>query len=160
MVPDVILARGEFGVMKQPLAAEASAYSYGAAHAISAGRYADEASAANRVEVFGKNVFGERFDWIGVAATYDRLVQVLDANLTTQAQTESRADALLRHAAIAAAAGEIAVRPNCGQELHDVIDVTDAAAALGAATRRVLGVHLRYRPDAGIYEQTLVLGAP
>jgi len=47
---------------------------------------------------------------------------------------------------------------NCGQELYDVIEVTDAVAGLSAAKRRVLGLALRYSAAAGTYEQRLRLG--
>lgn len=47
----------------------------------------------------------------------------------------------------------------CGQELYDVIEVTDPVTGLNAARRRVAGLELRYatgkRP---VYEQRIVLG--
>jgi hypothetical protein len=49
---------------------------------------------------------------------------------------------------------------NCGQELYDVIEVTDAVAGLSAAKRRVLGLDLRYSTGKrAIYEQRILLGA-
>ena len=49
---------------------------------------------------------------------------------------------------------------NCGQELYDVVEVTDAGAGLSAARRRVAGLAMRYstgkRP---VYEQRIALGA-
>ena len=151
MVPDVIFARGEFGLVKEALASEASAYSYGAAHAIRAGRYADE-TATTHAQVYGDGIFGERFDWPGVSARGATLVQVHDANVTTQTQAEDRADAVLRHAALAAATGEITVAVNCGQELYDVMDVTDAAAGLvsGEAPRAGHRPALRDRRAGGV----------
>ncbi len=160
MLDDVVYMRGEFAYLTEPVASAASVYTYGAGHPLLDGRYADEIAPVNRVQVFGKGVFGERFDWPGVQSVYDRLEQVLDANLTTVAQAETRADSVLRGAAIAAANGQITVPANCGQELYDVIDVTDAAAGLSAAKRRVLGIALRYSTgDAPAYEQRLTLGA-
>jgi len=53
------------------------------------------------------------------------------------------------------------VPPNCGQELYDVVAITDAPAGLSVAKRRVVGLGLRYvrgRP-APAYEQRLTLGA-
>ncbi len=160
MLDDVIFVRGEFAYLFEPVASAASVYSYGAGHALLDGRYADQIAPANRVQVFGKGVFGERFDWPGVQSVYDRLEQILDANLTTVAQVETRADAVLRGAAIAAAGGQITVPVNCGQEMYDVIDVTDAAAGLSAAKRRVLGIALRYATGAApAYQQRITLGA-
>jgi len=94
-----------------------------------------------------------------VEAVYDRLAQVHDLNLTTVAQAQDRGDALLRKAALAATDGEITVPVNCGQELYDVIEVTDAGAGLSAARRRVLAIDLRYATGARpAYQQRLGLG--
>ncbi len=159
MIPDVILVRGEFAFLKEPLATEASSYAYGTAHRIHSARYEDEAAPANRVQVHGAGVFAERFDWPGVQSGYDRLVEVLDANLTTQSQAEDRADAELRRAAIKAQTGEITVPVNCAQELYDVIEVTDPVAGLTAAKRRVLAIELRYATGVRpAYEQRMTLG--
>ena len=43
--------------------------------------------------------------------------------------------------------GEITVPVNCGQELHDVVEITDARAGLASARRRVVGMALDYRRD-------------
>src|SRR5436189_47748 len=40
--------------------------------------------------------------------------------------------------------GEITVPVNCGQELYDVVEVTDVGAGLSTARRRVLGIAMRY----------------
>lgn len=55
--------------------------------------------------------------------------------------------------------GVIIAPVNCGQQLYDVIDVTDARAGLSAARRRVLGLELVYRARRGEYFQRLRLGA-
>ena len=159
MLSDAIFVRGEFGYLTEPLATEATDYAYGTDHALLAGRYADLLPGANRVQVFGEGVFAEGFDWPGVESTYDLLEQVHDANLTTAGQANDRASAVLRHEAIGATGGEITVPVNCGQELYDVVEVTDAGAGLSAAKRRVLGLSLRYatgeRPE---YQQRITLG--
>jgi hypothetical protein len=159
-VPDAIFVRGEFAFLTEPLASEATDYAYGTNHALLAGRYADDTPATNRAQVFGDAVFGERFDWPAVQSTYDRLRQVDDRNLTRVAQAETRADAVLRASALAGTTGEITVPVNCGQELYDVIEVTDASAGLTAARRRVLGLALRYSTgERPAYEQRITLGA-
>jgi hypothetical protein len=54
--------------------------------------------------------------------------------------------------------GEITTPVNCGQELYDVVEVTDAAAGLSAAKRRVLGISLRYSTgERPVYEQRVTL---
>jgi hypothetical protein len=159
MVPDVIVVRGEFAYLTEPLATEAADYIYGTGHRVVSGRYAGEAAEATRAQVYGKGVFAERFDWPAVALVHDRLAQVLDANLTTVAQAEARADAVLRRAAMGAVDGEILVPVNCGQELYDVVEVTDAGAGISAAKRRVLGIALRCSAGARpAYEQRVRLG--
>ncbi len=164
-VPDVVFVRGEFAFLTEPLASEATDYAFGtqtgtADHALLAGRYADDTPPANRAQVFGNAVFGERFDWTGVQAVYDRLRQVDDRNLTTVAQAETRADTVLRAAAVAGMSGEITVPVNCGQELYDVIEVTDSGAGLSAARRRVVGLAMRYATgERPAYEQRISLVA-
>ena len=123
--------------------------------------YADDTPPANRAPVFGNAVFGARFDGTSVQTVYDRLRRVDDRNLTTVAQAESRADAVLRAAALAGMNGEITVPVNCGQELIDVVEVTDAGAGLSTARRRVLGIAMRYSTgDRPVYEQRITLAAP
>ncbi len=159
LVPDAIFVRGEFAFLTEPLASEATDYAYGTDHRIYAGRYADEPLEADRVQVFGSGVFAERFDWPAAASDYDRLRQVDDRNVATVAEAESRADYVLRAAAMAAAEGEITVPLNCGQELYDVVEVTDAPAGLASAKRRVTGLALRYSTgERPVYEQRIRLG--
>ncbi len=159
LLPDVIFLRGEFAFLTEPLATDAVDYAYGTDHALLRGRYLAGSPEANRAQVFGDGVFAERLDWPAVEAIYDRLAQVHDLNLTTVAQAEDPGDAVLRKASLTAEDGELVVPVNCGQELYDVIEVTDALAGLSAAKRRVLGIELRYATGAkAAYEQRLGLG--
>lgn len=160
MVPDVLFFRGHYGYIKNPLLDDQSVYSYGSEHAIAEGRYISVSPRANRVQVYGDEVLGESFDWIEVSQVYDRLQQVHDLNLDTVAKAEARADAELRHETIAGTGGQIVVPVNCGQELYDVIDITDERAGLTADKRRVLGLALRYstRGKNAHYEQQIRLG--
>ena len=49
---------------------------------------------------------------------------------------------------------------NCGQELYDVIEVTDAGAGLSAARRRVVAMAMRYSTGKrSVFEQDVTLGA-
>ena len=89
--------------------------------------------------------------------------QVFDLNLTTQTKTEDRADTTLRQETLAAAHGEVATPVNCGQELYDVVSITDAAAGLSDVDYRVIGIDLRYVRRSRArrspqYEQRLLLG--
>ena len=48
---------------------------------------------------------------------------------------------------------------NCGQQLYDVIDVTDVRAGLDSQKQRVMDMVLLYNPQRGEYHQRLWLGA-
>jgi len=161
MVPDVVFFRGHFAYIKNPQADETSAYSYGTEHAIFRGRYGSQRPQANRVQVFGDGPFVEAFGWDEIEDAYDRVRQVHDLNLDTVARAQDRADGELRHQEIASSGGEIVVPVNCGQELYDVISITDQSAALTDAQRRVLGLVMRYSAGGRVpvYEQRLSLGA-
>jgi hypothetical protein len=100
----------------------------------------------------------ENWDWEEVDLVYDRLAQVHDINLNTAAEAHARGEAMLRHAGIESEDGYIVVPLNCGQELYDVIDITDALAGLSAAKRRVLSLHHLYDTQKGIYTLKLGLG--
>ena len=47
---------------------------------------------------------------------------------------------------------------NCGQQLYDVIDITDVRAGLSAEKRRVLRMLLVFQPQKAEYSQRLWLG--
>lgn len=158
MVPDVLFFCGHYGYIKNPQASDASTYSYGGDHALWQGRYGYLSPAVNRVQVFGDGVLSEGFDWSGMAKLYDRLRQVHDLNLNTVEKAQKRAQAELRRQEFAAMDGEIVVPVNCGQELYDVIDITDSRAGLQGEKRRVLRLTLRYSAEEGRYEQRLGLG--
>ena len=111
-VPDVLLFQGHQGSLVEPQAWDATDYSYGTDHVILQGRYQSRAQEYNRIQVF------------------DRLLQVHDLNLDTSQKTQDRANATLREQLLASLDGEIAVPANCGQELYDVIEITDSTSAL------------------------------
>ena len=161
MVPDVMFFRGHFTYVKNPQADDASDYSYGTEHTILRGRYGSQRLQANRVQVFGDDPFVEAFQWDDIEDSYDRVRQVHDLNLDTVARAQDRADAEMRHQEIGSSSGEIVVPVNCGQELYDVISITDESAGLTDARRRVLGLSMRYSPGgrAPAYEQHLSLRA-
>lgn len=158
MVPDVLFFQGSCAYIKVPLASDASDYSYGTDHAILQGRYSTPAQSVNWAQVYGSGVLGESFAWEDLERVYDRLAQVHDLNLGTATKAEARGDALLRKETINADRGEIWVPVNCGAEILDVIDITDAMAGLSAAKRRVTGMTLQYSAEDGRYVQRLALG--
>ncbi len=163
-VPDVIFIEGNKAYLVNPQSNDGSVYSYGTEHAVIEGRYRDGALVANRVQVEGydtsqgKLLVVDSFNWEEVDRLYDRIRHVDDRNLSTTSQGYQRGAALLRKALINAVGGAVLVPVNCGQQLYDVIDVTDNCAGLAVAKRRVLGMTLVYRPQRGEYLQRLELG--
>jgi len=164
-VPDVLFIEGSKAYVVNPLSSDDSVYSYGQTHPIFEGRYRRGAWELNRVQVEGydqvndKPIVVDSFSWSQIARFYDRLNQLEDRNIDTVAKAEQRGEAYLREAEIESAAGTIRIPVNCGQQLYDVIDITDSRAGLSAEKKRVLGLILIYNPFRGEYEQRLSLGA-
>jgi hypothetical protein len=161
MVPDVVRVVGESASGIDPVAGQQVDYAYGIDHGILETRYRTGDIELDRVQVFGQGIMLDAFDWPGIGEVYDRLHQEQDLNLTTSDQAQGRADALLRKAAISSLTDELLVLVNCGQELYDVVTVTDPAMRLDAAPRRVLGMTLRYSRGSAAprYDMRLRLGA-
>ena len=160
-VPDVPFFRGNCGYIVNPQSSDSSVYSYGTNHAVLEAEYARHANQTNRVQVFGlpsSVAMTEDWYWDEIALVYDRLAQVHDINLDTEAEAHARGEALLRRSAIEALNGYIMVPMNCGQELYDVIDLTDALAGLSAAKRRVLSLYHLYDTQKGTYTLKIGLG--
>ncbi len=162
-VPDVLFIEGDTAYLVNPLTSDSSAYSYGSAHVIFEGNYLNAAWGVNRVRVEGYDTVGaapilvDSYDWTEIDRIEDRLARVEDQNIGTVAEAGARGSAYLREADIASLGGTLIVPPNCGQQLYDVIDITDSRAGLSAAKRRVVGIVIGYRPDLGNYRQRLSL---
>ena len=56
--------------------------------------------------------------------------------------------------------GNLVIPTNVGQELLDVVEVTDGRCGISAEEYRVLVIQSTYDRRKGRYEQTLTLGAP
>ena len=157
--PVVLLFRGHDGLLRELRDTDAASYEYGAGHPIMRGRYRSGAKEYNRVQVFGEVHLGEAFDWEEVGEVFERLLQVHDLNMDTTQKALDRARSAMRRQTQAAQAGEIIVPANCGQELYDVVEVSDASAGLAGARRRVMGLELRYsRLREPEYRHVLSLG--
>jgi hypothetical protein len=103
-------------------------------------------------------LFAEDWDWYEIALVYDILAQAKDINLTTVTKCHDRGAAELRDASIHSLSGFIVVPLNCGQEIYDVVEITDALAGLTAARRRVLSLGHIYNPTKGQYVLKIGLG--
>jgi len=163
-VPDVLFIEGNKTCLINPLNTDSSVYSYGSAHPIFEGRYRKRAWAINRVQVEGYDPVGEElivadsFAWDEIDRLYERLRQLEDRNIDTVAEAQARGAAHLREADIESGGGIIRIPVNCGQQLYDVIDITDSRVGLDAEKKRVLGLVLTYDPHRSEYEERLSLG--
>ncbi len=164
-VPDVLFIEGSKAYLVNPQSSDSSVYSYGGDHKIFDGRYRCGGWELNRVQVEGYDAVGggpiivDCFAWSEIDRLYDRLKQLGDRELGTVTEVRQRGEAYLRQAEIESAGGAILVPVNCGQQLYDVIDITDARAGLSAGKKRVLGLALVYDPRRAEYRQRLQLGA-
>lgn len=160
MVPDTVFFALTNCTSLNPQSSDTSVYSYGTDHAILHARYADLAPVFNRVQVFGSSVFNESYDWADMHLVYDRLRQVHDINLDTSQKAADQVARELRHQTMDQSKGDIVVPVNAGQELYDVIDLTDSEAGMQATPRRVMGIRTEYKTTGNQprYIQTLYLG--
>jgi len=164
-IPDVLFIEGNNAYIVNPQSSESSTYTYGASHPILDGRYRKGTGELNRVQVEGYNptngepIIVDSFTWGEIARLYDRLSHVEDRNIDTVDKAQARGEAYLRQAEIESVRSAIHIPVNCGQQLCDVIDITDNRAGLAAEKMRVVGLTLVYNPRRGEYEQQLSLGA-
>ena len=148
-----------------PQSSDSSVYSYGTGHAVLEGRYRQGSWEYNRIEVEGYDTVNEKplivnaFAWEEIDRLGDRLGRARDRNLDSVAKAEDRGEAYLREVEIESASGAIRIPVNCGQQLYDVIDITDSRAGLDVEKKRVLGLILVFNPGRAHYEQWLALGA-
>jgi hypothetical protein len=167
-VPDVIFIEGNKVYLVNPLSSNSSVYSYSVPytteHLIYEGRYRYGAFEFNRVQVEGLDSLGsiilsDSFAWDEIGKLYDRFRHIYTTNVNTLAKAQVQGAAYLREVEIESANGFIRVPVNCGQQLYDVIDITDGRAGLSADKKRVMELILIYQPSRGLYEHRLSLGA-
>jgi hypothetical protein len=170
-VPDRLVFQGQEAFTKDPRADEESCYTYDViasgewqSHPILKGEYREE-TCTSRARAVGRDASGNRIleevrDWDLLQLGIDILEQVYDPNLATAARAQERADAILRQMSLGAQRGNIVVPTNVGQELLDVIEVTDARCGIAGRNFRVQAVRTDYDRRLGRYEQRLSLGAP
>jgi hypothetical protein len=161
-VPDVIFIEGDAAYLVNPQVDDDAIYSYGVDHRIWEGRYLTSALGANRVQVEGdaggSPILVESLSWDEVGRLGDRFRRVEDSNIGSVDEARQRGEAVLRQVEIQAGGGLVLVPVNCGQQLYDVIEVTDARAGLDAVRKRVSGLVLVYHPRRGEYRQQIRLG--
>jgi hypothetical protein len=154
----MLLMRGTTPLLFEPKPADGTDYAFGTTHAIHEARIEDGRTSAGWARVFGSGVFAEAVDAAALRAGAGTAL-VVDDNLAAQARADARATTVLRRHALAVPRGEVVALPNVGQEVGDVIEVTDATLGLAAAKFRVAALHLRYARGGPhpLYEMTLAL---
>ena len=164
-VPDSLFIEGDTAWLLNPQSSDSSVYSYGQDHAVLEGRYRAASWKLNRVTVEGYDPVGEvailkdNIAWDQIAGQRLRARRLEDRNIGTVEGAEERGLVYLRKAETGAVDGTITVPVNCGQQVCDVIDITDERAGLAAEKKRITGITFVYAPDRGEYCQTLSLGA-
>jgi hypothetical protein len=166
-IPDIIFLEGDTAYLVDPLAADPASYSYfsgigtpgsGSNHLILEGRYRTCARRINRVRAEGPDIVAESLAWDEIEKKGDILRMIEDLNLTTASSAHNRGEATLRKTDIDSISGYIKIPTNCGQQIYDVIAITDPSACQAATKRRILGIDMNYLPAKAIYEQKLKLG--
>ena len=157
MAPDLLHFRGREAFIRQPQPTDAVSYTFGSYHPVHHMRLAASAPDATRVQVFGAAGVAEAVDWRAMPLVGERLRQIHDLNQDTLAKAEAHAAALLDRHQRDTVSGELLAPPNCGQELHDVVEVHAPNAA--APTRlRVAALELDYRrTGTPKYQQKITL---
>jgi hypothetical protein len=170
-VPDRLVFRGQEAFTKDPVASEASCYTYSTnpmnptnSHLILAGRYS-QAVTMSRSRALGRDASDNRIleearDWTLLQLAIDELEQVYDPNLDDATRVQERADAILRQMSLRAERGNLVIPANVGQELLDIVEVTDDPCGLSAEPHRVRAIRTDYDRRKGVYDQRLTLGAP
>jgi hypothetical protein len=163
-VPDMIFIDGVKASLVNPQSSDSTIYSYGQSHIILQGKYHLSNWQDHQVRVEGYDtgsgapIVVDTFSWEQMELFYDKVTQIADRNINNVAAGQARGSARLRKTEIESVSGMINIPVNCGQQLSDVIDITDSRAGLSNAKRRVVGILLNYRPDRGEYTQNLLLG--
>ncbi len=163
-IPDALISAGNEAYVKDLKDDEASSYSYGTTHIILQGEYS-EAVPLTRARAIGRDdqdnrIVEDAFDWDNLQLGIDIFCQDYDPNLQSAARAQERADAILRKHALESQGGQITVPTNCGQELYDVITVTDKRCGISSKKYRVIDIQTVFNLRQWHYDQTLTLGAP
>jgi len=164
MIPDGLVFEGYKVYPKDLESDEASSYTYGTTHSVLKGNYG-EAVSASRIRAIGRDgsnnkLLSSAFDWDLLALGIDNFHTDYDPNLVNTTRTQERADAILRRHALEASTGRITVPLNVGQELYDVVTVSDDRCGIASQKYRVIAIQALYDRRVVTYQQRLTIGAP
>jgi hypothetical protein len=163
-VSDKLFIEGDTAYVIDPQSTDNPVYNYGAGHDILESRYRYGLKTVNHIQVEGwdegqgKAIISDSFEWNELSFTAEEFRHINDRNLNTITETGQRGTALLRKADMETENGMIVIPVNCGHQLYDVVAVTDSAAGLVAAAKRIIGIKLIFRPGRAEYLQYLSLG--
>jgi hypothetical protein len=134
-------------------------------HVILDGQYAVETPKVNRAYIIGRDqydnpVYGTAVDSTELGLVGERLDFQQEVAIPTDSQAASMAGAVLSKMRLTGKRGVILIPPNCGQELFDVVQISDSGANQSAVTFRVVGIRFEYNPRQAVYQHKLILGAP
>jgi len=134
-------------------------------HVILDGQYATVTPEVNRAYIIGRDqygnpVYGTAVNTNEVTLLGERLDFQSDPAIPTAAQAGDVAAAVLSKMRLMGKNGVIFIPPNCGQELFDVVQISDSAANQSAVKFRIVGMRFEYNPGQAIYQHRLILGAP
>jgi hypothetical protein len=134
-------------------------------HVILDGQYLTETPAKNRQFVIGRDdygnpVSGEAQDSTEIGLVGERLDFQQELAIPTESQASSMASAILSKMRLTGKRGVIFIPPNCGQELFDVVQISDSGANQSAVSFRVVGIRFEYNPKQARYHHKLILGSP
>ncbi len=169
LVPDHLVFRGQQAFTKDPRSTETPCYAYGDAHVVQRGEYTTPTNTTHarvtswRCMQHGSNPYliaADAFDWNLLSLGIDIYESASDAIHPNTSFAGQQASALLRHAALAAIRGTVVVPTNVGQELLDVVTITDRRVALDPTPYRIMAIFTCYDRHNATYEQKLALAAP
>lgn len=142
---------------------DSSVYSYGGQgeHLIIAAEYGQDDQRGGRFQVFGDGQFAESFDFEEISDLgFCRTLKTYEPRYTgaEDVTVQDRASFEKERARWRSFSGQIAVPNNVGQELFDVVTISDDRAGLSGAPRRILGIRKRYDSRKSLYLAYLNLG--
>ena len=129
-------------------------------HAAVKGIYTGTSRRINRVYVVGMDsdgnyVYAEAKNQTDIDLYGEFLRFYVDTTCTTAADAQIVADNILAKVRLETIRGGALIPPNLGQQLWDVIDVTDTVCKQVNAKYRVSGWRLTYNNEAGRFNQAL-----
>ena len=126
-------------------------------------QYITETPEVNRAYVIGRDaegnpVHGTDLEQSEIDLVGERLDFQQHLSIPSTLHAGNVADAILNKHRLSKHRGFITIPPNCGQELWDVIQVTDTPCAQSSSHYRVIAIQLVYNPRTGKYYHRLSLG--